>query len=78
MVYLIVKDYSLLKSEIKDFFTISQNNNGINNIQNENIKNKKYSLKTGTSIDVLNNKNIKKNFYIYHRFSTNFLIIIKN
>ena len=62
LVYLILKDYSLLKSEIKDYFTILQNNKDINNIENKNIKNKKYSLKTGTSIDVLNNKNIKKEF----------------
>ena len=62
LVYLILKDYSLLKSEIKDYFTISQNNKDINNTENKNIKNKKYFLKTGASIDLLNNKNIKNEF----------------
>ena len=59
---MILKDYSLLKSEIKDYFTISQNNKDINNTENKNIKNKKYFLKTGASIDLLNNKNIKNEF----------------
>ena len=66
LIYLIVKDYSLLKIEIKELFYFSQtnNNNNINKIVAKNIKNKNKNnfLKTKSSILPINSKIIDSDF----------------
>ena len=65
LIYLIVRDYSILKRDIKEFFYYFQtNNNNKNNIVSKKFKNKNKNnfLKTKSSIAPINNKIIDTDF----------------
>ena len=61
LAYLIFSDYSSLKSDIKGFFNLMQDNKGQNDIEIKKIENKNNSIKMKPSIYVANKKLLGKN-----------------
>ena len=83
LIYLIVKDYSILKREIKELFYFSQTNNNninINKIVAKNFKNKNKNnfLKSKSSIASINSKNADSDFSYPPPIFNQFLYINNN